>query len=322
MEIFRTLSGSRLYGVATPDSDFDYKAVHLPTKLEILLGKRPNVRSGSTGPKNARNSAGDVDVESFELQYYLKLAADMQTIPVEMLFCRDSRGDPNLLGQFDPIWGEIRDNTDKILNRNSKPFVGYCKGQAVRYSMRGERLATYEAVVEALEAQLNEFPGTRAPVAEIIEKLAEIPGVKIVTKEHNGKDVQYLDVFGRQVPETVDSAEALKIYQKPVQEAGERAHGAKNAGGRDNKALYHAIRIADEGISLFRYGFITFPCQNREFLMKIRAGEVDLDEILDVFDEKMEILEGIGEKSPLRAEPDREWIDDIVAGWYEAIVRA
>lgn len=309
MEIFRCLAGSRLYGVSNENSDYDFKAVHLPTKRQILLGKRDQVISTSTGPKDARNSAGDTDTESFELQRFLKLASDMQTIPVEMLFVNGN-------DIWTPLWYEVVKNRDKILNRNAKAFVGYCKGQAVRYSMRGNRLETYEEVVKVLAA---------APPSSVVggrfTLLSAIEGVKIVTKDHNGKQVLYLDVFGRQVPEGVEAGEAVEVYRKPVREAGNRARAAKESGGMDNKALYHAMRIVDEGIELFETGNITFPCQNLDFLRQIRAGEVDLDRILDQFDEKIAILEAIGDESPLAERPDKEWTDDFVASVYEATVR-
>jgi len=277
-EIFRCLAGSRLYGTNTADSDRDYKAVHLPTKRQILLGKRTLITSQSTGSKETRNDADDVDVESFELQRYLQLAADMQTIPVELLFIET---DPLQLILENWVWDRIVQNRDKILNNNSKAFVGYCKGQAVRYSMRGKRLETYEAVV-ALLAMYANSNGTIKKVADIASALEDIDGVEFVDKvQPDGRIIPYLDVYGRQCPETVKCAEAYRIYKKPVDEAGKRAKAARDAGGMDCKAMYHAVRIADQGISLFKHGFIEFPCVNLPFLMKIRAGEVHIDEILD-----------------------------------------
>lgn len=321
-EIFRCLAGSRLYGTNNADSDHDYKAVHLPTKRQILMGKRDQVSNVSTGSALTNNGADDVDVESFELQRFLKLASDMQTIPVEMLFVDDlnvsQQKFATVSGGFSPIWSEILDNRAKILNRNQKAFVGYCKGQAVRYSMRGKRLATYEAVCDALSSAYTDFR-----VEQLRPILERIDGVKFVPKQQpDGRVLDYLDVFGRQCPETLYAGKALEIYQKPVKEAGNRARSAKEAGGMDNKALYHAVRIANEGISLYQTGKIEFPCQDLPLLMRIRAGTVEIDEILDIFDEKVAILEGIGENTPLAAAPDRAWIDDFVAEVYEEIVRA
>ena len=318
--IFKTIAGSRLYGTNTPESDTDYKAVHLPTKREILLGNRKPVKSYSTGQKDARNTSDDTDVESFELQRFLKLASDMQTIPVEMLFI-DARGETRYFAP-DPIWGEITANRNKILSNNPKSFVGYCKSQSVKYSMRGDRLKTFIAVCEELRDSGNTKTKGITRVSDVLYKLLEIDGVKYVVKEHNGKDVGYIDVFGRQVPETLSQMEALKVYEKPVREAGRRANDAMEAGGADLKALYHSVRIVDQGITLFRDGIIEFPAQNRDYLMKIRAGELEMDAILDHFDEKLEILEGIGDKSPLPAAPDYQWMDDFVAAVYEDIVRA
>jgi hypothetical protein len=325
-EIFRCLAGSRLYGTANADSDHDYKAVHLPTKRQILLGKRDQVISRSTGSQTSQNGADDVDVESFELQRFLKLAADMQTIPVEMLFVANNDGRTPLTAisadanhRHTAIWHMITANRDKILSRNTKAFAGYCKGQAVRYSMRGKRLETYVAVCDAL----RKVAPLGVAIWTIAEELADIEGVKIIPKPQPGDNViDYLDVYGRQTPMTVKAGEALKIYSKPVDEAGKRAQGAMEAGGMDCKALYHAVRIADEGISLFQTGEINFPCQNLPILRKIRAGTVEIDQILDIFAEKLSILEQVGENSPLPVKSDQDWINDFVAEVYEDIVRA
>lgn len=326
--IFKTIAGSRLYGTDTNASDTDYKAVHLPAKRDILLGKRQLVRSYSTGQKDAKNTSEDTDVESFELQRFLKLASDMQTIPVEMLFIPDGivRNAPEgyrVDYEYGGIWSEITRNRDKILSNNPKSFVGYCKSQSVKYSMRGDRLKTFIAVHTFFESQ-NGMARDRVNLRgmQALGQLLDIPGVTYFEKNHNGKMVMYLDVYGRQISDGVMNAEAEAIYGKPVQEAGRRANEAMQAGGADLKALYHAVRIVDQGITLFRDGEIEFPAQNREYLMKIRSGELEMDTILDHFDEKLEILEGIGDKSPLSAAPDHQWMDDFVAEVYEKIVRA
>jgi len=319
-KIFKCLAGSRLYGTSRPDSDTDYKSVHLPTKREILLGNGKPVVSKSTGSSSQTNGADDTDDESFTLQRFLKLASDMQTIPVEMLFVMT---DPLDLICEHPVWDMVVRNRHKILSNNTDTFVGYCKGQAVRYSMRGSRLETYKMLCAAIGTldTTGKWKGV-VRVGDVIGTLSQIEGVKVVEKTHNKKIVEYLDVFGRQVPEGLPLREALKVYEKPVREAGRRANAAMDAGGADWKALYHAVRIVDEGIDLFRDGEITFPCQNRDYLMQIRSGELKLDAVLDHFDEKLEILMGIGDKSPLADAPDRLWIDDFVSEVYEEIVRA
>lgn len=317
-EIFRTIAGSRLYGTHTDASDMDYKAVHLPTKRDILIRpKRSQVINYSTGQANEKNSADDTDVESFELQRFLKLASGMQTIPVEMLFVGSTNPcNPGPRLYWNDIWQEIRENRHRILNRSTDSFVGYCKGQAVRYSMRGDRLATYQSVCSILK---NSPDGK---ITDVMEALVQIEGVKFVPNKKHESDVWYLDVYGRQAPQTLSNKAALDIYIKPVNQAGKRVKSAMEAGGADLKALYHAMRIVDQGITLFRDGNVDFPAQNRDYLMKIRAGEIEMNAILDLFDEKLDILQGIGDNSPLAEKPDLDWIDDFVAEQYEKIVRA
>jgi hypothetical protein len=254
----------------------------------------------------------------------------MQTIPVEMLFVptltavastpeRFMIDNPEYGAVGTVIWNKVLSNTDKILSRNTKSFVGYCKGQAVRYSMRGKRLDTFVQVRDMLKAHA----GMGVKVESLRTELTAIEGVKFLDKpQPDGSTMPYLDVYGRQVPNTLKTGEAAKIYEKPIREAGNRAVSAREAGGMDCKALYHAVRIADEGIQLFTTGKMTFPCQNLELLHQIRAGEVDIDDILDIFDEKMAVLEEIGSDSPLPEAPDREWINDFVSEVYEDVVKA
>lgn len=319
-EIFRCLAGSRLYGTANENSDHDYKAVHLPTKRQILLGKRDQVISRSTGPQDSRNGADDVDVESFELQRFLQLAGDMQTIPVEMLFVADNVTPGHYREvAYGGVWSRILANKDKILNSNQKAFVGYCKGQAVRYSMRGKRLDTFIQVRDLLKAHA----GMGIKVDALRTELEQIEGAKFVDKpQPGGRIIPYLDVYNRQVPGTQKVGDAARIYDKPISEAGDRARGARDAGGMDCKALYHAVRIANEGIQLFRDGEIHFPCQDLPLLHQIRGGEVEIDDILDIFDDKITVLEQIGANSPLSEAPDREWINDFVSEVYENVVKA
>lgn len=116
----------------------------------------------------------------------------------------------------------------------------------------------------------------------------------------------------------VDEIEA--VFERPIAEYGKRAKQARDEGGADWKALYHAVRIADEGIQLFLSGHITFPSRCVGLLRKIRAGELHIDEVLDIFDEKIVLLEHAVEVSALPDKPDQVWIDDFVEETHRKIV--
>lgn len=315
-EIFKCVAGSRLYGTSTPDSDTDYKAVHLPTKTEILLGKGKDVVSTSTGAKDAANGKDDVDVESFTLSRYLQLASKMNTIPVEMLFIPEDKAET-----FSPMWQELRDNRHRIISKNANSFVGYCKAQAVKYSMRGSRLETFERVVAVLEGLQGNLPVIDQEGAR--EALTSIPHVTTNSRAALQTDgVLYLQVSGRQAPLTAKASEVLKVFRKPIDEAGSRTRAALEAGGADWKALYHAVRIVNEGITLFRHGEIFFPAANADLLLRIRNGDVNVDSVMDMFDDHLLALLGAVDGTTLPDVPDIAWIDNFVYEIHERIVRA
>lgn len=138
--IMRVLFGSHLYGLNTPESDFDYMAIHLPPTREILLQRvRDSVKEGPIKDEGQRNQAGDVDKESYSLQRYLELLGQGQTAPLDMLFAPES----NLLVTT-PVWTYIRENKDKLLTKKSAAFVGYCHQQANKYGIKGSRVAASE----------------------------------------------------------------------------------------------------------------------------------------------------------------------------------
>lgn len=281
-------------------------SISLPQPISCY--KRANtVADTSTGSKDKANSADDVDNTSFPLQRYLGLLAKMETNAIEMLFA------PNRV-PANAVWDTIFANRHRILHANKDGFIGFGKSQALRYAVRGQRLETLTLVTGFLESCVN----NKRPVQEyFIEPLSEIPGVSWTY----GKDsIKQLTVFGRSVPVTVTVAEALQVFQKPILDAGKRAKTAHEHGGADWKGLYHAHRIVDEGLELFATGDLTFPCQNASQYLAIRAGELSLDEVLDLFDEKLADLEALTPTSALATRPDMQFIDDFVAETHGKVV--
>ena len=317
-EIMRCVAGSNLYGTTNLDSDIDYKAVHIPDGRAILLGRAKPVESTSTGDNRSTNTKDDSDFESFTVQRFLSLACKMQTIPVEMLFIPQE----NLIHNS-TTWQTIVANRDRILNRDGNSFVGYCRAQAVRYSARGDRLETFEKVVKFL-SELEQKCTIRLLGKDTIEALKNLaPNVNIIDKEQPGGGlVPYLSVYGRQAPLTCTVYDIKAIFAQPIKGAGARAKAARDAGGADWKALYHAVRIAHEGIELFSNGTITFPSEIAPMLRSIRNGEVPMDKVLDLFDELVYRLEELVGKNGFAHEPDRAWCDEFVAQLnYDAVMR-
>ncbi|QJA42971.1 hypothetical protein [Phaeobacter phage MD18] len=312
-EIFRCVAGSRLFGTATESSDTDYKAVHVPDARSILLGTANAVIDQSTGSNDTANSADDVDMVSFPVQKYLSMLAKMETNALEMLFAPNQHDDW--------LWDEIKNERFRLMSRNKKAFTGYAKGQAMRYSVRGDRVASLEKLVTILECLDPNRPMNEQNVNDVMN---QIKGVKVYEKRDPQRNsvlgyrlTPYLTAFGRECPMTCKPKEALSIYRKPLVEAGKRSRDAASGDGPDWKGLYHAQRIVDEGLELFATGELVFPCREASYYLQIRSGELPVEAVLNRFEERLEALEEIEPIPEFRDEADKKWIDEFVMSVHE-----
>ncbi len=313
-EIFRCVAGSRLFGTETPTSDTDYKAVHVPDARSILLGTADAVIDQSTGSNNSSNSADDVDLVSFPVRKYLKMLSKMETNAIEMLFA------PSMLeGSF--LWDQIREDRFKVMSANKQAFTGYAKGQAMRYAVRGDRITCLERLVTVLEClDPRERMNTQPSIISVLE---DVDNVRVIHKPEADGPTPYITAFGRECPLTCFPKEAIKVYAKPLKEAGARTRAAAEGEGPDWKGLYHAQRIVDEGIELFSTGSLTFPCRDRAYYRRIREGKCPLDSVLGYFEGRLIELEELTPISDFMPKADQEWIDEFVYAVHEqAVVEA
>ena len=71
--LMKAVAGSHLFGLNTPSSDKDYKGIFLPSAEEILLQRVPKTRNTTTGQKDAKNTAEDIDVELYSLGKFFEM---------------------------------------------------------------------------------------------------------------------------------------------------------------------------------------------------------------------------------------------------------
>jgi len=149
--IMKCVFGSHLYGTSTLSSDKDLKQIFLPSKEEILLGKIHKSYSCNTKSSSAsfKNTNEDVDIESYSLHYFIKLALEGQTVAFDMLHVPDS-----MLLVTSDIWKIMVANREKFYTKNIKAFVGYANNQASKYGLRSGRLGNIIQVIKVLETRL------------------------------------------------------------------------------------------------------------------------------------------------------------------------
>lgn len=313
--------GSHLYGTDTPNSDLDIKGIYLPTAREICLnGYKRTITT--TRPKRTfeRNNKDDVDIEVFSLDRYVELLVDGQAVALDMLFAPEaSYTQKDNTGIMEGIFLQ----RDKFISKSmTGAFFGYAKQQASKYGQKGFRV---HALREALN-YLNSLPEhSRLQEHDCSSWITQVGNehIKIAyCKGPKGEEVPHLEVCDKKY-QLNQPIKAIKVgMQKRFDEYGHRALLAEKNEGVDWKALSHAVRVNTEAKELLETGFITFPCPNRELLLKIKLGEMPYKEVSEIIEQGLQSLKEAELRSTLREQPDMSFVNDFLFDVYSSIVRA
>jgi predicted nucleotidyltransferase len=349
--LFKHLAGSFLYGTNSESSDKDYKGVFLPDLNDLILGKAPKHYTSSTGAHWERNTADDIDETYYSLHYFLELAAKGDTNAIDMLFAYTNE---DAVIYIDPIFQEIIDNLDKILTKNVNAYLGYCIGQAKKYSIKGDKLKNYNAfksfcdkyylekdtngasitLLEALEFEFNthEFP-------KLISNCIPEPGAernKIAfgeTAKFNFGDHCYMETAMNkesfitisdvkfQINDTVKTA--YKKVEKVISSYGKRAEATANDNGVDWKAISHCVRVLYQVEELLTTNKITFPLVNADFVKSIKYNTANMsyDEVMKLIEEKINRINNrLLPNSTLREKADYKWIEQFILKCYGSLI--
>ena len=297
--LFKCLYGSHLYGVAQPTSDKDFKGVFTQS-LDELVSLAPTNIQWKDEEKN----------EEHEM-YYIKAFADLmasgQTVAYSMLFAPQ-----NMWLESTPEWEELVLNKDKVVSKALKPFVGYARDQAVKYSLKGEKLQLLDEVIFFLSGYPPNFL-PRLCWDQLTVAFTGRPTVRFWTDVKGEVETRLMEICGKSFGETTTVKLWLDALVKLRKTYGTRAMEAKENDGKDLKALYHTVRIISEMNEILEYGTVTYPRPEKELLLDIRNGKLTNGEVSNLIDELMAKGDRLFETSTLREKPDYEWLNQ----WYK-----
>jgi len=315
-QIVTVVHGSHLYGTSTPQSDKDFKGVHLPSREAIILQRAENVIDTSVVVKDAsgKNQAESVDNQSFSVQRFFEMLSKGDTVATEILFAPEWA----IVEQTED-WALIRDQGKALLNRQAKGFVGYCQRQAAKYGIKGSRMGAVKSLIDHLEVCSAGELGAAARLGAYFPQLAEL----VDSSDHmsweniphpNGTACIHLVCCDRKMPETVSTAEALKVYRTVWQNYGERARQAMTNEGIDWKAVSHAVRVARQALELLRDHKITFPRPDAEELLAIKLGKLPYSQVSPMLEALVQEVNAC--ESTLPETTDKQAMDWMVYGHY------
>lgn len=298
--LFSCRFGSHLYGTATPKSDYDEKGIFLETLENIVLGRTAKTHNFSTGNDDSRNSKVDSDFEYKELRTYLHEAMAGQTWAIDMLFCNVE----NTL-QTSELWQFIQENRDKLLSKNIKPFIGYCRQQAGKYGLKGSRLKALDDVINVMK---------KLDHKDLIE---DLPAAwQLHESEFVKWDAEFFEVLGKKFQRTLQIGRALLALTHLRERYGNRAELAMENNGVDWKAVSHAYRCMFEVKDLLTSGEIVFPLASADFLIQVKTGQIAWPQANDELGQMMDEIEGLAITSSLPEKPDYKFWDNFVLDIY------
>lgn len=311
--LYCTQYGSKLYGTDNESSDDDYKVIFLPSLNDLILTQAPKAFSISTGTDDKKNTAEDIDIEFYSIQYWMNNLKRGETGALDILFSI-FRDDTQVYAN--KIFKDTvkRDYKNYFTATEANSYLGYALAQANTYCIKGKRLNVLKDITEYLKNNISEVDfGKR--LREILPQIEsflnseyckiEDDSVTILGKKH------FLEIY---VSEFI--ARINDLYGR----YGHRAHKAATNGGFDFKAVSHALRTCIEFEELISNEIISFPLKDAELIKEIKYGKIDKEECTKIVLEKIEataeLLKKVKGSNTSHIKYDRDIANELILMFY------
>ena len=304
--IYKGIFGSQLYGTHNENSDTDVRQIHQASLDDIILRRSTNVYSEQTNPQK-RNDKDDLDFESKELRIFIGDCLGGQTYAMDLLFSPKT-----MWLEYSDVWLDLQNNRHKLVTNKMHPFLAYCRGQAGKYSKKGD---TLNELIKLKEILTKYNP--KEPLAAVFseDEILDFEHIKIEKKFNSGsrtheimlKTVESHYPFNRQI------ADVLVSLNLKIDSFGGRSKKASQNNGIDLKAYYHAFRVAWEFEELLTTGELNFPSKRKDLMCQMRSGTYTKDFLDHWITEEISRIESIPNNLP---EPDQEFWDNWLLEKY------
>lgn len=153
--IYLTITGSKLYGLETIDSDTDIKGIFIPSKRDLLLQKAINVFSSNT-QNQSKNTNQDIDFTLFSVHHFLNKLEKSETHAVEMFYSMFR--EDTILHQTYEV-SVIKDYRSSLVSINLNPFIKFGDSIIRRCKLNDFKLFSHALRLSyhALDLHQNDF---------------------------------------------------------------------------------------------------------------------------------------------------------------------
>ncbi|UYE95068.1 hypothetical protein [Escherichia phage vB_EcoM-pJBB] len=316
--IMKGYFGSHLYGTSTPESDVDFKEIYVPHARDILTGNVKEHMSKNTNNTSSKNTKDDVDHELYSLKYFFKLAADGETVALDMLHTP-----PSLVVKSDlpDVWKYIQDNRSRFYTTNMKSYLGYVRKQASKYGVKGSRLAVLRQALKRSNEWGQYFDNgavIRLSHMKNVLPVGEFASWVEIENEKTGKQTFY-NLLDRKFQDTLTNKEFNAILVKLEENYGERARKAEANEGIDWKALSHACRGGLQLLEIYKTGDLVYPLQDAPFILDVKLGKHTFKTVQEFLEDIVDQVEHASEqaaKNGMQQKVDMSFWDDFLEQVY------
>ena len=278
-------AGSYLYGTNTEASDLDFKGLFLPSEESMLLGNGPSHMKYSSGDDHSKNTSSDMDLELWSVHEWMRLLAKGDSNALGLLF--SSFNTSMVLYATEEVAKMLLNYHAFYDPTNVDGFVGFAKGQAVKYGLKGHRLKLVERVLKWVRYYGDDLSEMRLGDFDLDALTEQCSFDEIKDKDYLGVvkkgDDYFLKVLTKEHQTSTRVEEFVARLEKERNKYGHRSKQAAELDGADWKALSHSLRTLLEAREMKLRGFVHYPLVLSPLLLQVKQGEVTLQEFTDVY---------------------------------------
>lgn len=315
--IFLTKFGSTLYGTNSDISDADYVGVYIPSLFEMITGTITKTIRFSTGDEVSKNDNEDIDIQLFSIHHFLNVAITGKILAFDVLYAISN---PDCIMVMTSEWNELVKCRTRFINNDLTSFMAYIKEQAHKYGIKGSKLAAMDSIIEVCYKHMVKDDFNRKDTLELI--IDELPINTYSEIIYEDSKFEFYGFIKKRFQCNSHIKDLHLAISNMRRKYGARAEAAKNNDGIDWKAVSHALRAGYQICDLFNSGEIVFPLKEAEYLMKVKAGELDfISEVQPELERVHILVEETAINPRFNDKIDtifwEEWLYDFITEYYD-----
>lgn len=278
--IYMIETGSSLYGLRTTESDVDYVGVFMASD-EYYYGLKKIEKidlSEKDKDSNGKNTKNAIDIKIYELKKFVDLCYKNNPNIIEMLYANNI----NILHE-DEMFKEFKEVLKKTITKRgiNHSFYNYMISQKKKMFEKVDNLNFLIDGVVAMERMINDTDSKKL--------LIELKNHKQFKKyfKINNDYISLGNVRNYLKSDTLETV--YKKIKSTIDSYGNRNNSMSEM-CYDKKSASHLFRLAIEGSNFHLNGKIELPFKGEEkkFLMDIKTGKMNRNDIIKLIDEYIE----------------------------------